>query len=341
MTIKINSLHEGNTAMPAMFKPGEIVGEYVITESLGQGGFGHIFKASGPDGKPVILKFPDASLLGDPATYERFRREVAVGQRLDHPAIPRVLGLKETREALFLVLEYVEGKTLRRYIWEHGPLSPDEALSIAGQLAGTLDYLHAHGVYHRDLKPENIIIGSDGRIHIIDFGSALIRGTRRVTWGLGSNALGTPDYMSPEQIQGKRGDARTDIYALGIILYELLTGIVPFRGDNALSVMNQHLTASPTPPRRLRPDIPPGLEAIVLKAIRRNPDSRYQMASELKHDLDHCAELDLSRFPLEPEPVARGMLTPRQILIQSILIFLAFLVLVGVVILIVYLFQHR
>jgi len=327
--------------MPAMFKPGETIGEYTIIEPLGQGGFGHIFKARGPDGNPVILKFPDVALLGDPATYERFRREVAVGQKLDHSTIPRVIGLKETRDAVFLVLEYVEGETLRRYIWEHAPLSVEEALSIAGQLAVTLDYLHAHGIYHRDLKPENILIGPDGRIHIIDFGSALLRGTRRVTWGLGSNALGTPDYMAPEQIQGKRGDARTDIYALGIILYELLTGTVPFRGDNALAVMNQHLTASPAPPRRIRPDIPPGVEAIVLRAIRRNPDARYQMAGEFKHDLDHYAELDLSRFPLEPEPAGRGLLTSRQILKQSLLVFIAFLILVGLIILVVYLVQHH
>jgi len=151
------------------FGPGDTIGEYTILESLGQGGFGHIFKARDPDGKLVILKFPDVALLGDPATYERFRREVAVGQKLDHSAIPRVLGLKETRDAIFLVLEFVEGQTLRRYIWEHVPLPVEEALSIAGQLAVTLDYLHAHGIYHRDLKPENIIIGPDGRIkHIFN-----------------------------------------------------------------------------------------------------------------------------------------------------------------------------
>jgi len=341
MTIEIESPRERGDDVPAMFKPGETVGEYTIVESVGQGGFGHIFKARGPDGILVILKFPEESLLGDPATYERFRREVAVGQRLDHPAIPRVIGMKETRDATFLVMEYVEGESLRRYIWEHAPLPTEEAISIARQLAATLGYLHSRGIYHRDLKPENIIIGPDGRIHVIDFGSALLRGTRRVTWGLGGNVLGTPDYMAPEQVQGKRGDARTDIYALGIILYELLTGTVPFHGDNALSVMNQHLTATPAPPRTLRPDIPPGLEAVVLKAIRRNPDSRYQMAGELVHDLEHYAELDLSTFPSGPEPAVAGTLTPRRVLVQSLLIILAFLAFLALVLLIVYLLQHR
>ena len=146
------------------------------------------------------------------------------------------------------------------------------------------------------MKPENIIIGPDGRLHIIDFGSSLLEGSRRVTWRFGSDTFGTPDYMAPEQIQGKRGDVRTDVYALGIILYELLTGTVPFHGDNALSVMNQHLTAIPISPRKLQSSIPPKIEAIIFKSIRRNPDERYQSASELLNDLKHFADIDLSQF---------------------------------------------
>lgn len=327
--------------MAVAFKAGDLVCEYKIVESVGQGGFSQIFKALDPEGKLVILKFPDASLLGDQATYERFRREFAIGQKLDHPGIPRAIALNESPDGVFIVLEYVEGRPLRAYIDEKAPLPTGEVLSIAGQLAETLEYLHAHGVYHRDLKPENIIVGADGSIHILDFGSALLEGTRRVTWKFGSNLLGTPDYMSPEQIQGKRGDARTDVYALGIILYELLTGTVPFRGDNALSVMNQHLTANPVSPRRLRPSIPPGIEAIVLKSMRRNPDERYQTACELRHDLEHFEELDLSRFPRNPQRTARGLLTSRQIWILSSIIFIAFLVLVALILLISYLIQHR
>ena len=321
-------------------KADDMVCEYKIIEQMGKGGFSNTYKASAPDGKLVILKFPDSTLLGDPATYERFRRESAIGQKLDHPSIPRVIYLGDSPEGIFLVLDYVEGKTLRSYISDKAPLNLDEAISIAEQLADTLDYLHDHEVYHRDLKPENIIVGPDGKIHIIDFGSALLEGTRRVTWRFGSNAMGTPDYMSPEQIQGKRGDARTDVYATGIILYEMLTGTVPFRGDNPLAVMNQHLTASPTPPRKIRPSIPPGIEAIVLKSIRRNPDERYQFASELKHDLEHYAKLDLSQFPHEPERSARGMLTSQDILVRSVIIFFSFLALVAVIMLVAYLFHH-
>jgi len=322
-------------------KAGDAINEYKIIEPLGQGGFGRTYKASAPDGKQIILKFPDATLLGDPATYERFRRESAIGQKLNHPAIPHVIELGDSPEGVFLVLDYVEGKTLRNYISEKAPLPLGEAISIAEQLADTIGYLHDHQVYHRDLKPENIIIGPDGKIHIIDFGSALLEGTRRVTWRFGSNAMGTPDYMSPEQIQGKRGDARTDVYAMGIILYEMLTGTVPFRGDNPLAVMNQHLTASPMPPRKILPSIPAGIEAIVLKSIRRDPDKRYQLAGELKHDLEHYKELDLSQFPLEPEPSARGMLTSQDILVRSVIIFFAFIALVAVIMLIAYFLNHR
>jgi serine/threonine protein kinase len=324
-----------------MFKPGDTVSGYGIIKPLSKGGFSQIYKASDPDGKHVILKFPDPSLIGDLATYERYRREFAIGQKLNHPAIPKAIRRVESPDGEFLVLEYVEGKSLRNYIGENAPLPLSETLSIADQLSEVVEYLHAHGVFHRDLKPENIIIGPDGKIYIVDFGSALLEGTRRVTWRFGGNAFGTPDYMAPEQIQGKRGDARTDVYALGIILYEMLTGTVPFSGDNALSVMNQHLTANPIPPRKLQPSIPPGIEAIILKSIRRNPDERYQSASALRHDLKHYADLDLSQFPISPEPAVGGMLTDRQILLRSILVFIAFLVIVALIVLIVYLIKHR
>jgi serine/threonine protein kinase len=318
------------------FKSGDTVCGYKIIKPLSKGGFSQIYKASDPDGKPVILKFPDISLIGDLATYERYRREFDIGQKLNHPAIPRAITRVKSPDGEFLVLEYVEGKSLRSYIGDNAPLLLNEALSIADLLVEVVDYLHVHEVYHRDLKPENIIIGPDGKIHIIDFGSALLEGSRRVTWRLGSDAFGTPDYMAPEQIQGKRGDARTDVYALGIILYEMLTGTVPFRGDNALSVMNQRLTANPVSPRKLQPSIPTGIEAIVLKAIRRNPNERYQSASELRYDLKHFVDLDLSQFRLEPEPAAGEVLTDHQIWVRTILIFIAFLAIVAFIVLIVY-----
>jgi serine/threonine-protein kinase len=146
--------------------------------------------------------------------------------------------------------------------------------------------------------------------------------------------------MAPEQIQGKRGDVRTDVYALGIILYELLTGTVPFHGDNALSVMNQHLTAIPNPPRKLQPSIPLEIEAIILKSIRRNPDERYQFASELLNDLKHFADIDLSQFPKDPELKSTSVLTDSQIWVGTILLSIAFLVLISLILLLAYIMQH-
>ena len=324
-----------------MYKVGDVVCDYKIIELLARGGFSQIYKASDPDGALVILKFPETSLLGDLATYERFRREVSIGQKLNHPAISRAIRFKEDADCVFLVLEYIEGVPLRTYISENAPLPLNGVLSLADQLADATEYLHANGVYHRDLKPENIIIGPDGKIHILDFGSALLEGARRVTWRWASNAFGTPDYMAPEQIQGKRGDSRTDVYALGMIVYEMLTGTLPFDGDNALSVMNQHLTAIPLSPRKLQPSIPLGIEAVVLKAIRRDTDERYQSASAFRYDLEHFAEPDLSQFNLEPEPAAGGLLTDRQILLRSIFIFIAFLIVAALIVLVVYLIQHR
>jgi serine/threonine-protein kinase len=325
------------------YKAGDVICDYTIESLLAQGGFSQIYKAKAPDGKHVILKFPEVSLLGDLATYERFRREVSIGQKLNHPAIPRAILFKEGADCVFLVLEYIEGVPLRTYLSDHAPLPLFEALSLADQLAEAIAYLHANGVYHRDLKPENIILDPAGKIHILDFGSALLEGSRRVTWRWASNTFGTPDYMAPEQIQGKRGDSRTDVYALGMIVYEMLTGTLPFQGDNALSVMNQHLTASPAPPRRIQPSIPPGVEAVVLKSIRRDSEERYPSASAFRSDLQHYATLDLSQFKLAPEEgaISGGILSGREILVRSILVFVGFLALVGLIILVAYLVQHR
>ena len=149
-------------------------------------------------------------------------------------------------------------------------------------------------------------------MHIIDFGTALLEGARRITWRFLSNAVGTPDYMAPEQIQGKRGDARTDIYALGIMLYDMLTGAPPFTGDNPLAVMNQHLTTAPTPPRELNKAIPPPVDGIILKAIRKNPEERYQLAGDMERDLANYQDLNLTEFAFGPE---RSLLGPNRMMV--------------------------
>ena len=322
-----------------MFEKGTVVCGYEIIESIGSGGLSQDYKARGSDGTFVTLKFPSPELVGDPATYERFIRELKIGQNLEHPAIPRALLVSENHTGPCLVIEYIDGKSLRSILKDNTRLSLEESLDITRQLAETLFYLHNHGVYHRDLKPENILIDLQGKVHIIDFGIALLQGARRITWRNLSDVFGTPDYMSPEQIQGKRGDARTDMYALGIVLYEMLAGIVPFHGDNALSVMQQHLTKTPDLPHKSGVDIPPQIEAIIMKSIRKNPNERYQSANAFLHDLQNYLDLDISEFPHGQERVS-GLVINRQIWILGGLIALGFIVIIGFIIIIVLLAPH-
>jgi serine/threonine-protein kinase len=213
-------------------------------------------------------------------------------------------------------------------------------LDIITQLLEALTYIHSHGVYHRDLKPENVLIDYYSKVHIIDFNLALLKGARRVTWGNLSDVLGTPDYISPEQIQGKRGDARSDLYALGIITYEMLTGAVPFQGDNALSIMNQHLTMTPSLPRQSNPAIPLNIEAIIMKSIRKNPKERYQSAEAFLNDIKNYKELHIPNLPLKKEKII-GVITNRQIWILGGLVAFGFLAIVGLIIIITILVQHR
>jgi serine/threonine protein kinase len=319
---------------------GDYIGEYEVLGQLGQGAFSHTYKATTRDGKLVVLKFPETALLGDPGVYERFKRELAIGQRVSDPGVPRALEIGDGQAGPYLVLEYVDGVPFRQYLRQHAPLPVDDSVRITVQLARALANVHKAGVYHRDLKPENLVISDDGTVHVIDFGIALLEGARRVTWRFLSDAMGTPDYMAPEQIQGKRGDARTDVYALGIMLYEMLTGSVPYPGDNVLAVMNQHLNATPRPPHELNRAVPPPVEGIVLKAIRKDPDQRYQSAGALADDLSNYHDLDLAQFVFEPERSARMPYSDRAIWMLSAGIGIGFVVCAALVVVIVFAIKH-
>ena len=323
-----------------MYKKGEFVYGYEIIEPLGTGAICQTYKAIGPNGKFVTMKFPSLAMVGDASTYERFLREAKIGKQLVHPAIPRTIALFENCEAPCLILEFIEGQTLRSILADHAPFSLEEASWITRQLASALTYLHNHGVYHRDLKPENVLLDSTGRVHIIDFGIALLEGARRVTWRNLSDVLGTPDYISPEQIQGKRGDARSDLYALGIMFYEMMTGATPFSGDNPTEVMNSHLTTTPVPPSKLNPAIHPNIEAIIQKTIRKNPKERYQTAEEFLNDLKNYKELNISDFPRDKEKVT-GVVTSRQIWVLSGIIGFIFLAVMGIIVIIGLMGHHR
>ena len=280
------------------FQVGEIVnGRYEILESLGQGGMNDAFKARDRvTGRLVVLKVPFMSLIGDPATYSRYERELEIGKRLRHPNIQSLVdaGRLNGGSAPYLALEFVDGTLLREYLRERGQLPLDEAIRITVELADALQYCHEQGVVHRDLKPENILIEHDGTVKLVDFGIALLQGARRLTFRRLSTNVGTPDYMAPEQVQGERGDARTDVYALGVMLYEMLTGEVPYQGDSPLAVMSQRVTTDAPLLRRKRPDLPPQIEAVVWRALRREPSDRYPSMAALRDDLLH---LDAVQIP--------------------------------------------
>lgn len=278
---------------------GQRVNGYEIDAVLGAGGTSEVYHARDPrTGEQVVLKVPHSQLIGDLSAYNRFQREIAIGQRLQHPHIQRLLGTGKLDNGVtpYIVLEYVEGQSLRHYLDQNKPLPIDEAVRIAAQLAGALAHCHGQGVVHRDLKPENVLITPDGQVKVMDFGIALLQGARRVTWGSLSSTVGTPDYMAPEQVRGERGDERTDVYAVGVILYEMLAGEVPYGGDNALAVMSQHVNQDSPLVTSRRTEVPPSLAAVIDRALRRNPAERYPTMEAFAHDLAHLDEVDVAEY---------------------------------------------
>jgi serine/threonine protein kinase len=286
----MNAIMTGN-----MLQIGDQFDHYQIQAHMAQGGMSDIYRAFDLiNRREVVIKVPDQSMLGDPAQFERFQRELEVMKTLDHPAILKGLGSGKFNRIPYLVTELVDGKSLRSLIENSAPLPPDQILSLALKIADGMSYCHKNEVIHRDLKPENILITSDGQPVIMDFGLALTKGAHRVTYSNLSATMGTPDYMAPEQIEGQRGDQRTDIYALGTILFELLSGRTPFTGDNHMVIMSQHL--NDTAPRldRIAPSISPQLAAIVATCLAQNPDDRYKDMDALKDALQHPEKADLT-----------------------------------------------
>jgi len=304
--------------------------KYLLLDRLGAGGMGEVFKArDGETGRDVVVKIPYAHLLGDPATYSRYEREVEIGRRLKHPNIQRMLdeGRVDGGVAPYVVLEYVEGEPLREFLDERGPRPPEEAVRLTLQLTDALTYCHKHGIIHRDLKPENVLIAPDGHLKLVDFGIALLRGARRLTFRRLSSEVGTPDYMAPEQVQGDRGDARTDVYAVGVMLYEMLAGEVPYQGDSPLSVMSQHVTTDAPLLRSKCKDVPPPLEAVVYRALQRDPADRYPTMEALQHDLEHLDEVTIPEYAVGAAP---GAIRPHARTAALLLGVFAVLALIGI-----------
>lgn len=190
---------------------------------------------------------PHFEVEADPLLFDRFKREEEIGKRLDHPRVMKVFS-DQDRSRVYMVMEWVEGRLLRDILTEHKKLAADRASRIALGICEALDYVHKQGTVHRDLKPENVMLDSEDSVKLIDFGIANSAGLRRLTFGKFTRMMGSPDYISPEQVKSKRGDGRSDLYAVGIILYEMLTGDVPFHGPNPVAIINDRLLNNPIPP---------------------------------------------------------------------------------------------
>jgi serine/threonine protein kinase len=293
---------------------GDQLDHYRIEAVAARSGMASIFRCTDlRNGRTVAIKVPHPEMEADPMLFDRFQREEEIGKKLDHPGVVRVLN-DEDRSRRYMVLEWVDGRLLRQILNEEKKLTPERAIRITLALCKALDYIHSQGVVHRDLKPENIMVDKGDHVKLIDFGIAANAGSRRLTFAKLTQAMGTPDYISPEQVKGKRGDARSDVYSLGVMFYEMLTGKVPFTGPNPFVIMNERLLNHPIPPREVDSTISPELQEIIYRALERDPSKRYPNAHEFATDLEHpekvgvADRLELTQWKQRRSPIGRRIL---------------------------------
>src|SRR5271154_2018467 len=258
---------------------------YELNHLIARGGMAEVYRAHDRLlDRPVALKvlFPELSI--DRTFVERFRREAQAAANLLHPHIVQVFDWGEDDGTYFIVMEFIDGRPLSSILRTAGPLHPDRAAEIAADVALALDYAHRHGVVHRDIKPGNVLITDEGQVKVTDFGIARAINTEESLTQTGA-VMGTATYFSPEQAEGIGVDSRSDIYSLGVVLFEMVTGRPPFLGDTPVAVASKHVRDHPPAPRELNPAIPPTFEAIILKAMAKDPAHRYATAEDLRADL--------------------------------------------------------
>lgn len=289
----------------------ETLGRYKVDAELGQGAMGTVYKAHDPMlARVVAIKTISLNLPKDEvAEYEaRFYQEAKAAGQLSHPNIVTIYDIGKSEELAYMAMEFLEGQELRNLLGADTPIPIDRALEIGAQVADGLQYAHERQVVHRDIKPGNVMVLNDGSIKITDFGIARMRNNEVKT--MTGMILGSPKYMSPEQVAGKRADHRSDIFSVGVVVYEMLTGASPFVADNIHGVMYQTLNFNPPAPKTLNPDLPQVVNYIVAKVLSKNLDDRYQSAKDLASDLrqaraefiDGAAAALIASLPGEPQP---------------------------------------